>query len=129
MIAKFVNRLGGGGTEVVAQAALSESGADASTDTQFVRAAFWIVLGRSVKALELRDQVREFQAGGDRQAFLLRLLASTEFRRGRALWQEATPRQRDTAAEDAALNALDSDEAFVEQAYELLLGRPADEDG
>jgi SAM-dependent methyltransferase len=59
----------------------------------------------------------------------LRLLASTEFRRGRARWQEGRSRQRDTAAEDAALEALDSDEGFVEQAYEVLLGRPADEDG
>src|SRR5262249_30995894 len=56
-------------------------------------------------------------------------LASTEFGRGRARWKDGQPRQRDHAAEEAALKGLDADEEFVELAYELLLGRAPDADG
>ena len=99
-----------------------------SSEERFVHGAFWIVLGRQVKPIELRDQLRELQSG-DEQAFVLRLLASTEFRRAYTNWKDKRDRQRDRAGEEAALKTLGTDESFVEQAYELLLGRPADEKG
>jgi len=101
---------------------------EASPEARDIHAAFWIVLGRQVEPLELRDELREFQAG-DREAFLLRLLASTEFHHAYANWKQNRPRQSDLAAEETALRALGKDDWFVERAYELIMGRPADEDG
>jgi SAM-dependent methyltransferase len=101
---------------------------DTSAEAEFIRAAFWIILGRPVNPIELRDELREFQLG-DEQPFLLRVLSSTEFRRGFTRWKEGHDRQRDPAIEEAALGRFGTDDSFVRRAYEILLGRPADEDG
>jgi SAM-dependent methyltransferase len=99
-----------------------------SVEAELIRAAFWIVLGRPVEPLELRDGLRELQSG-DEESFLLRLLSSTEFRRGLTKWKEGRDRQRDPAIEEAALARFGTDDQFVQRAYTLLLGRAADEDG
>ncbi len=115
-------------TALPREASASET---ASPEAAFIRAAFWIVLGREVEPLELRDQLRELQSGDrhGRHVFLLRLLSSTEFIRGFTQWKEGRDRRQDPAIEEAALRELGSDDQFVQQAYELLLGRPADRDG
>lgn len=123
----LLRRLVGGNAKAAAPRGASDP-EEISPEAQFVRAAFWIVLGRPVKLLELRDQLRELQSG-DTHAFLLRLLSSTEFRRRFAHWKEGRDRQQDSGIEESALRELGSDDQFVRQAYELLLGRPADEDG
>jgi SAM-dependent methyltransferase len=102
--------------------------ADTSAEAEFICAAFWVILGRPVNPIELRDELREFQLG-EEQPFLLRVLSSTEFRRGFLRWKEGRDRQRDPAIEEAALGRFGTDDNFVQRAYEILLGRPADEDG
>jgi SAM-dependent methyltransferase len=124
----LLRHLAGGREPRAPAATVPATQSAASPEARFIHAAFWIVLGRQVKPLELRDELREFQAG-DRQAFLLRLLASTEFHRAHANWKQNRPRQPDPAAEETALRALGKDDWFVERAYELIMGRPADEDG
>jgi SAM-dependent methyltransferase len=131
----LLRRLVGGGAKAAephgGETAEPHDAAPADTDSaeaEFIRAAFWIVLGRPVKPLELRDQLRESQSG-DQQPFLLRLLSSGEFRRGFTRWKEGRDRQRDPAIEETALGRFGTDDQFVQRAYELLLGRPADEDG
>jgi SAM-dependent methyltransferase len=99
-----------------------------SPEVEFIRAAFWIILGRPVKPLELRDELRQFHLD-EEQPFLLRLLSSGEFRRGLTKWREGRDRQRNPALEEAAFERLGTSDQFVRRAYEFLLGRPADEDG
>jgi SAM-dependent methyltransferase len=125
---KLLNRFGTR-TGALAEPLTASADVDASPEARFIHAAFWIVLGRPIKPLELRDQLREFGVDTDRQAFLLRLLASTEFRGGCARWKDGRSRQRNPEVEETALKTLGSDEVYVELAYELLLGRPPDETG
>jgi SAM-dependent methyltransferase len=123
----LLRRLVGGSAKAAEPRGVAPADAD-SAEAGFIRAAFWMVLGRPVKTIELRDELREFQSG-DEQPFLLRLLSSTEFRHGFTRWRNGRDRQRDPAIEEAALGQLGTDDEFVQRAYELLLGRPADEDG
>jgi len=102
--------------------------AEATLEARFVQAAFWIVLGRQVQPLELRDELRAFQPG-EEQGFLVRLLSSPEFRIGYSNWKKGRARQPSEAAEERALNALGADDWFVARAYEFFLGRTADEHG
>jgi SAM-dependent methyltransferase len=99
-----------------------------SAEARFVHEAFWILLGRQISDVEIRDQVRELQAG-EEQAFLLRVISSTEFSQAYATWTDGRSRTHDPEGEDAALRALGPDDWFVGRAYELLLGRPADQNG
>jgi SAM-dependent methyltransferase len=99
-----------------------------SADARFVRDAFWIALGREVKPVELRDNVREIQASG-REAFLQRLIASAEFRGVSAELKDGSLDRAVLDALEQALRAIGSSDYFVTLAYELLLGRPADESG
>jgi SAM-dependent methyltransferase len=122
----LLRRLVGGSAKAAAPHGLTP--AETSAEAEFIRAAFWIILGRPVNPIELRDELREFQLG-DEQPFLLRVLSSTEFRRGFTRWKEGHDRQRDPAIEEAALGRFGTDDSFVQRAYEILLGRPADEDG
>jgi SAM-dependent methyltransferase len=96
-----------------------------SPEARYIHEAFWILLGRQASDVEMRDQVRELPAG-EEQGFLLRVIASTEFRKAYATWKEG---RRWSADDEAALCALGPDDRFVDRAYELLLGRPADADG
>ena len=123
----LLRRLVGGSAKAAEPHGVAPADAD-SAEAGFIRAAFWMVLGRPVKTIELRDELREFQSG-DEQPFLLRLLSSTEFRHGFTRWRNGRDRQRDPAIEEAALGQFGTDDEFVQRAYELLLGRPADEDG
>jgi SAM-dependent methyltransferase len=125
----LLRRLGGGGPKApAAENPGPPAEGDASPEAEFIRAAFWIVLGRAVKPIELRDERRELQ-GGTPDAFLLRLISSTEFRAGYDRWRDGLDRQQDSGSEDAALAQLGPDDRFVARAYELVLGRPADPDG
>ena len=99
-----------------------------SDASRFVSEAFLIVLGREVSPIELRDTLRGFHpdAAG---ALLVRLLSSPEFR----LLHDAIRGNRDTGrdadAQEHALRSLGGEERFVDLAYEMLLGRPADAGG
>jgi SAM-dependent methyltransferase len=93
----------------------------ASDGTRRFEAAYWIFLGRAPTSRELRDGARD-----DPRLLLLRLLASTEFHELRRRWTAGPDPQ---PARERAFGAFGSDEAFVEQAYEWLLGRPADPGG
>ena len=124
----FLRRLVGGETKPAESDVAASIEADSSPEAHFIRAAFWIVLGRPVKPIELRDERRELQLG-DPHAFLLRLISSTEFRGGYGNWKEGRDRREDQAIEEAALERLGTDVRFVERAYECLLGRRADDGG
>src|ERR1051325_11148136 len=99
-----------------------------TTDAIFVRDVFWIALAREVKPVELRDNVREIQASG-REAFLLRVLASAEFRGVSAQLKDGSLDRAVLDGLERALATVGTSERFVELAYEILLGRPADESG
>jgi SAM-dependent methyltransferase len=97
------------------------------SDASFVEDAFWIVVGRVATPVELRDGLRQFDAGA-RRALLMRLLSSLEFANLRAAWRDGRD-LRDRTGHERGLLSLGVDNAFVKRAYQCLLGRPADEDG
>jgi SAM-dependent methyltransferase len=101
--------------------------ASPTPEAQLIRAAFWIVLGREIQPLELRDEARNFRLD-DMHGFLRRLLTSAEFRHGLAHWKSGRARG-DSDAEDRALAALGPDDWFVTRAYEFLLLRRPDDEG
>ena len=77
--------------------------------------AFWIVLGREVNPVELRDEIRDFQpADGDR--LVIRLLSSPEFRLVHTAWKEGRETGRDLGVEERGLRRLGSDDTFVRRA-------------
>jgi SAM-dependent methyltransferase len=100
---------------------------DLTPEARLICAAFWIVLGREVQPLELRDEARDFRLD-DMHGFLRRLLTSAEFRQGLTHWKAGRSRG-DRVAEDRALDQLGSNEWFVARAYEFLLLRRADDEG
>jgi SAM-dependent methyltransferase len=94
----------------------------------FIANGFLIVLGREISPIELRDAVRGFtadHAGG----FVVRLLSSPEFRLLHDALHAGRDTGRDAHAQERALRGLGDDDRFVRLAYELLLGRPADDGG
>jgi SAM-dependent methyltransferase len=96
--------------------------------SRFIADAFLIVLGRDVSPIELRDTLRGFQpdaAGG----LIVRLLSSPEFGILRDALLEDRETGRDLDAQERALRSIGSDDAFVRLAYDILLGRPADDPG
>jgi ubiquinone/menaquinone biosynthesis C-methylase UbiE len=99
-----------------------------SEEARAVQEAFWIVLGREVGPIELRDQLRGFRPA-DVGGLVVRLLSSPEFRLLYQAWQQGEKTGRDLRAEEKGLRALGSDDWFVRCAYDFLLGRPADEGG
>jgi SAM-dependent methyltransferase len=102
-----------------------------SDASQFIAEAFLIVLGREVSPIELRDTARSFAAGDSatRGALIVRLLSSPEFRLLHDAVRDGRDTGRDPDLEERALCRLGSEDRFVSLAYELLLGRPADEAG
>jgi SAM-dependent methyltransferase len=97
------------------------------SDAGFVEEAFWIVVGRAVTPVELRDGTRQSDADG-RRALLMRLLSSLEFANRRSAWKDGRDLQ-DRADHERGLLSLGGNDAFVQRAYECLLGRPADRGG
>ncbi len=89
---------------------------------------FWIVLGRAPSAVEARDEARGFSAASLR-ILLMRLLASPEFLRTRQAWLAGREPHGDPAGVERGLASVGPPTAFVAQAYEYLLGRPADAGG
>src|ERR1700687_3572815 len=96
-------------------------------DASFVEDAFWIVVGRAVTPVELRDALRQFDAGA-RRALLMRLLSSLEFANLRAAWKDGRDLQ-DRSGHERGLLSLGANDVFVKRAYQCLLGRPADQGG
>ena len=123
-----MRRLVGGETKAAGSDVAASIEADSSPEADFIRAAFWIVLGRPVNAIELRDERRVLQLG-DPNTFLLRLISSAEFRGAYDNWKAGRDRREDQTIEEAALESLGTGVHFVGRAYETLLGRRADEDG
>jgi SAM-dependent methyltransferase len=96
---------------------------------RFVRAAFWIVLGRAPNGVELRDQLHRFTVGQER-SFADRLLTSPEFRLViYSKWHDGAEISRDPASHEAALRSLGPAEPFVDLAFAILLGRDPDPGG
>jgi SAM-dependent methyltransferase len=96
--------------------------------SQFIAEAFLIVLGREVSPIERRDTLRGF-GPESRGPLLVRLLSSPEFRILHDALHAGGETGRNVDDQERALRALGSEERFVELAYELLLGRPADAEG
>jgi len=96
-------------------------------DIQFVRDAFWIVIGRAASPVELEDTVRPFDPH-TRHVLIMRLLTAVESGELRADWQNGRARP-DGDALERGLRSLGPDSVFVMRAYECLLERPADPDG
>ena len=94
-------------------------------NAEIIRAGFWLVLGRAISDVELRDQLRAFAAGHE-PVFILRLLSSPEFRLLRLAWLEGRDTERDPQAHESGLRSLGTDDVFVDRAYRYLLGRDAD---
>ena len=95
----------------------------------YVRAAFWIVLGRAPNDVELRDQLKAL-AAGDPRSFANRLLTSPEFRLViYSRWHEGAEIGRDPAAHESALRAIGPATTFVDQVFSILLGRDPDAEG
>lgn len=101
---------------------------ETTPEGRFIQAAFWMVLGRQILPLELRDELRAFQPG-EEPGFLVRLLSSPEFRAAYDNWKQDRARGPNGSTEERALKALGADDWFVARAYECLLGRRADEPG
>ena len=100
-----------------------------SDASQFIAEAFLIVLGREVSPIELRDTARGFGAGdarASRDALVVRLLSSPEFRLLHDALRDGRDTGRDSELEERALCRLGAEDRFVGLAYELLLGRAAD---
>lgn len=98
-------------------------------DDEFVRAAFWIVLGRAPNDIELRDQLKAL-AASDRRSCADRLLTSPEFRLViYSRWRDSAEIGRDPASHEAALRTIGSHDLFVDRAFSILLGRDPDPGG
>ena len=100
-----------------------------STAADQIAEAFWVVLGRAISPIELRDELRSFDSAR-LDAFIGRLLASPEFRLVYLGWKAGHPEHhRDLAVLEAGLRERGGDDRFAQQAYRLILGREPDEGG
>jgi SAM-dependent methyltransferase len=97
------------------------------SDASFVEDAFWIVTGRAVTPVELRDARRQLDEGA-RRALLMRLLSSLEFVNRRSEWKDGRD-VPDRNGHERGLLSLGANDVFVKRAYQCLLGRPADQGG
>ena len=116
------------GAAISADALLPPIPAERSEDVRAITEAFWIVLGREVDPIELRDQLRGFRAA-DVDGLVIRLLSATEFRLMYVAWKDGMRTGRDLRAQERGLCALGPDDWFVSRAYQFLFGRPVDDDG
>ena len=101
---------------------------DDRTEERFITDAFWIVLGRDIHPIELRDQLRGFEPS-HRPLLLVRLLSSPEFRLLRDAWRRHDETGRDETVQERGLKTVGDHDTFIRRSYETLLGRPADEPG
>ena len=101
--------------------------AESTAPEHIITDGFWIVLGRAISAVELRDQRRVFEPS-DLDLFLARLLSSLEFRLVYLGWKAGRP-ERDPAILEPALRGLGADERFADRAYRFILGRDPDAGG
>lgn len=97
----------------------------APTD-DFVELCFRIILGRIPRDFERGEHRRALDAGGARDDVRRAFLRSPEFLLRRRDWLTKLP---PPAAADPALDPLGDHDRFVDLAYEILLGRPADDSG
>lgn len=93
----------------------------------FVEEVYWMLVGRPPTAIELDDQLRSTPAGAVLSALPYGLLSTVEFRRRCDAWRRGDQVGDETAI-DARLSAIPPRE-FVQRAYDLILGRQADESG
>jgi len=103
-------------------------GAASSGPGEFVRRAFWIVLGRAPSESESETFADRLSAGGE-SGVLQELLASPEFHLIFCGWRDDVGIGKDPAVHEAGLRSLGPDNEFVRHAYEYVLGRSADEAG
>lgn len=94
----------------------------------FIREAYLLVLARTPAENELRDQLRDYEAGQER-AVVLRFLSSPEFRLLRGEMQSPGGITRDPVEHERGLQSLGSNERFVRIAYQWLFDREADAGG
>src|SRR4051794_10603074 len=100
----------------------------AGRNSAFIEHAYWIVLNRPPSALELADQ-RAQHLNSDQVTLSRGLLDSQEFRRLRAAWKDGVETHADPQAVERALQGLGSNDLFITEAYESVLGRQPDEGG
>jgi len=103
-------------------------GARADTPREFVRRAFWIVLGRAPSEAESQDFAGQLATRGE-AGVLKELLASPEFHLIFCGWRDDVGIGKDPAVHEAGLRSLGPDEEFVRRTYVYVLGRPADDAG
>jgi len=100
----------------------------AGRNSAFIEDAYLIVLNRPPSPLELADQQAQ-HLNSDQITLSRGLLCSQEFRRLRAAWKDGHETHPDPEAIERALHRLGSNEHFVAQVYERLLGRQPDDGG
>src|SRR5436190_517593 len=88
-----------------------------------VEAAFWIVLARGPSATELHDRRRGIDGDAPFEQLLHALTGSTEFRLVHEGYARGTSTGRQASEVEAALEALGPPSAFIDLAYQYLLGR------
>lgn len=93
----------------------------------FVEQAYWMLLGRGPTRSELDDQLQAAPPGALLSALPYGLISTLEFRRRRDGWRDGRDASDESVIESALLRT--GGDAFVQQAYELILGRHADEGG
>ncbi len=93
-----------------------------------IREAFWIALGREPDAGEVAELAAHYTSGGV-DAVVARLLSSPEFHLIYCGWKDDIGIGKDPVSHEAGLRALGPDDAFVQRAYEYILGREADAAG
>ncbi len=95
----------------------------------FARDAYWILAGRPATPAERKEAERSVTADAKRR-LALRLLSSPEFLAILGAVQAGRePYGNRAGTVDAALLGIGDAKAFVERAYECVLGRAADEEG
>lgn len=87
------------------------------------------MLARAISDLELREQLRGFDAGMTEHVFFVMLLSSPEFRIIHTDWRAGRKPDRDEQVVEAGLSGLGTNEHFVDLVYRLLFGRPSDDGG
>ncbi len=116
----------GAATEPVTGAAAAAAGG--ATAARQVEEAHWLLYARGVSPIELRDEVRRFDPANPGE-LPTRLLASAEFKVLYDAWSAGQAAAVDPEAHEQGLRALGADRHFVERAYEVVLGRRADQGG
>jgi SAM-dependent methyltransferase len=95
--------------------------------TRFVERAFWIALGRAPSPEELTRGLEGLHEG-TRTTLVINLVTQPEAVRLRAGWASGQ-HTRDPHELERGLRSLGSHESFVASAYEVLLGRRAEDSG